>query len=126
MSTTSDGNEPNRDARSFVDAFLEGETLAKDGLDTLMDVATGIYVAVTRTAAYFIDLDGMQMMRVPRILDRGAYYMRRDGEWVELLAVADCTVGRGLVLVLDLQLETGAITTRGPSSDVETIARLRC
>ena len=125
MSTTSDRNEPNRDARGLVDAFLEGRTPAGDGLVTLMDEPTGIYIAVTRTAAYFIDLDGMQMMRVPRILDRGANYMRRDGEWVELLAVKECTVGRGLVLVLDLQLENGAITTRGPSSDVKMIARLR-
>ena len=125
MSTTSDRHDPNRDARSFVDAFLEGTTPAGEALDTLMDVATGIYVAVTQTAAYFIDLAGMQMMRVPRILDRGANYMRRDGEWVKFLAVADCTVGRGLILVLDLQLENGAITSRGPSSNVEMIARLR-
>ena len=110
----------------LVERFFErGGTDGGESLESLMDVAAGVYVLVTRSAVYFVDFDEDRMLRVPRISEGAPVdYLRRDGLWVALDKVYDCTVGRGLVFFIDLGLPNGIKTMRGPSTPVEMIVQL--
>jgi hypothetical protein len=88
---------------------------------TLMDTATGTFAVTTQSAVYLIDLDLRAVVRL-----RGndpitpATVMRRDRELVDLIEIGECTVGRSMILLVDLHIPGVAATRRVTS----TVARI--
>ena len=78
-----------------------------------MDTIDGRYRVVTASGSrYELDLDRGTLMRVPKnneILDRG---LRCDREAVRLVAVQECTVGREMMLLIDLGIDGVTVTSR--------------
>jgi hypothetical protein len=88
---------------------------------TLMDTVSGTFAVTTQGSVYLIDLDLRAVVRL-----RGndpvtsATVMRRDRELVDLLEIEECTVGRSMVLLVDLHIPGVAATRRVTS----TVARI--
>jgi hypothetical protein len=78
-----------------------------------MDVASGAYeVLTTSGAVYLIDLDGSTITRLAAQPQRPQATLRRDGATVRLVSLAECTVGRSLVVTIDLRIPGVAFTAR--------------
>jgi hypothetical protein len=88
-----------------------------------MDSASGVFVVTTRSSTYVVDLDRMTVSRRPGHHEHEVASMRRDGEMLPLLLVEECTVGRCLLLIVDLSLPDAAWTLRA-STPVRSIAPL--
>ena len=88
-------------------------------MQTLMDSATGTYTVTTQSSTYVIDLDAMVVRRTPNALPDAAT-MRRDHETLPLLALSECTVGRGLAIFVYLGID-GVPWTFRASTEVRSI-----
>lgn len=78
-----------------------------------MDSVAGMYAVVTEsTSVYVIDLDAMVFSRLRGLEDPTAATLRRDGEPVELLQIMECTVGKRMLLMLNLHVPGVAFTMR--------------
>ncbi|MCU1471015.1 MAG: hypothetical protein JWQ39_2164 [Glaciihabitans sp.] len=88
---------------------------------TLTDSVSGTFVVTTRTSTYLINLDLRAVVTI-----RGddpvtaATIMDRDRELVDLIGISECTVGRSMVLVVDLH-KPGVSATRRVTSPVTRI-----
>ena len=71
---------------------------------TLMDTPTGVYRVTTESSTYVVDLDLMIVTRIPGVHNREVATMRHDGQPMRLLGLDDCTVGRSLVMFVDLRI----------------------
>ena len=93
-------------------------------MHTLMDQARGAYLVRTQSSRYVISLDLQLVSRFP---DAGppteVAALRRDCDQIDLLAVEDATVGRPMILIVDLHLPNVPFTLRR-SMDVVSIDRL--
>jgi len=89
-------------------------------LRTLMDTATGSFAVTTESSTYVIDLDAMTVSRSPGSGPSEVATMRRDGETLTLLVLAECTVGRALAIFVDLGID-GVPWTFRASTDVRSI-----
>ena len=92
-------------------------------METLMDCTEGAYRVTTTSSTHIIDLDRYVIRREPRTVDPGAELLRRDDELVDLLAVEECTVGRPMILHLDLHVVGVSYTTRS-TTPVVSIERV--
>jgi hypothetical protein len=85
---------------------------------TLMDSVSGTFVVTTLTSTYLINLD---LRAVVTILGDDpvtpATIMGRDRELVDLIEINECTVGRPMVLLVDVQA-LGVSATRRVTSPV--------
>jgi hypothetical protein len=82
-------------------------------LQTLMDVVAGVYEVVTLSGStYVLDLDLSIIFRRPKASSDHERRLRRDGELHKLLEILECTVGRNMVLLIDLEVEEADYTTR--------------
>jgi hypothetical protein len=90
---------------------------------SLMDSASGVFVVATRSSTYIIDLDYWSVSRLPGHHPHEVASMRRDGDSLPLLHIEECTVGRCLLLIVDLSLPDAAWTLRA-STPVRSIAPL--
>jgi hypothetical protein len=79
---------------------------------TLMDVASGVYKVTTLSSVYEIDLTGSRLRRMPSVDDAESSILRRDADWIDIVAVESIDVGRGMVLLIDLHVEGVLATTR--------------
>jgi hypothetical protein len=78
-----------------------------------MDTAHGRYLVLTASGSlYEIDLDQKTLCRRPSPGDLSQDTLRRDGQNVELLELRECTVGRRMIVVIDLRWERVPSTTR--------------
>jgi hypothetical protein len=93
-------------------------------MDTLNGTDSGRFLVVTSSESrYLIDLDDSTMRRFPAMdmaVDRA---LRRDGQSVEVVALKECTVGRPMVLLINLRVPGVLLTTR-PTTDVRSIERM--
>jgi hypothetical protein len=71
---------------------------------TLMDTPTGVFTVTTESSTYVVDLDLMIVTRIPGVHDREVATMRHDGQPMRLLGLDDCTVGRSLIMFVDLRI----------------------
>ena len=89
-----------------------------------MDEAHGTYLVRTTASRYVLSLDLQIVIRFP---DTGppteVAALRRDCDQIQLLAVEDATVGRPMILIVDLHLPNVPFTLRR-SMDVVSIERL--
>ena len=91
-------------------------------VESLTDVAAGIYVVSTQTAAYEMDLTRMLYLHTPRSGDaRGS--LRRDGVFGKLLGVCECTVGRPMHMWLYFHALGAQVTIR-TSAEVVSIEQI--
>lgn len=75
--------------------------------------ADGVYLVETESASYVLDLVEGTSTRYPQAdVDVESAQLRKDGEQVPLLAVARCTLGEPLTLVLAVSDEPDVITVR--------------
>ena len=81
-------------------------------VQSLMDVASGIYRVTTLSSVYLIDLTAGRLRRVPSVDDAESSILRRDADWIDIIAVESIDVGRGMVLLIDLHVEGVLATTR--------------
>lgn len=88
-----------------------------------MDSTTGAYRVITRASTYVIDLDRRVIRRTPRTGDADGSLLRRDDELVMLIEIIECTVGRRLVMLLDLHV-LGVPATARASTTVMSIERI--
>jgi len=89
-----------------------------------MDQARGTYLVRTTASRYVISLDRNVVVRFPNTgPPTEVAALRRDHDQIHLLAVEDATVGRPMILVLDLHLPNVPFTLRR-SMDVVSIDRL--
>lgn len=91
-----------------------------DPTKSLMDIASGCYRVTTRSSTYEIDLDSMVVGRLPRTGDPIGALLRRDERPVMLLSIYECTVGRPMLLLVDLGIP-GVDSTIRRSTEVTTI-----
>jgi len=105
-------------ANMIVARFIrDGGGPTGDPVDTLMNVASGVYAVLDAVAVTFIDLDTMRAVRTPRVFGGvEPNVLRRDGDWLKV-EILTCTAGRGLHLAVELDAETKLLTHRGPSKD---------
>lgn len=92
-------------------------------METLLSSIDGAYRVTTTASTHLIDLDRMVIRRQPRTVDPQAELLRRDDELIELLAVGECTVGKPMVLHVDLHIVGVSYTTR-TSAPVVSIERV--
>lgn len=83
-----------------------------NGVNSLMDAATGTYRVTTVSSTYEVDLDRMVFKRFPRTGRPEGALLRRDDELVMLIAIDDCTVGRRMSLLIDLNVLGVPFTAR--------------
>lgn len=92
-------------------------------MESLMDSTTGAYRVTTSASTYLIDLDRMVIRRSPRTENPDGSLLRRDEELITLLRLAECTVGRQMLLYIDLHVLGVPYTARG-STPVVSITRV--
>ena len=129
MTDKSSSNYPDEyaDAAELIAAMLSGGVhgFASNSIHSLMDVAAGVHSVVTREAMYFVDLDASMILRVPR-MDAGdeVNFMRGDGDWLRLVSLESCTIGRPMLMILDLGLDSHLQTMQRPTSPIDQIDQL--
>lgn len=69
-----------------------------------MDSTQGAYRVTTASSSYLVDLDRMVVRRFPRTGNSEGSLLRRDDELVTLLDIGECTVGRRMILLIDLHV----------------------
>jgi len=89
-------------------------------MQTLMDTASGAFYVTTVSSTYAFDLDLMIVRRRPDVHAHEVTAMRSDGEPIALLLLDDCTVGRPMVMIVDLKLP-GIPWTLRASTEVTSI-----
>ena len=68
-------------------------------MKSLMDVARGTYrVSTLSGTTYIIDLDAQLMCRAPD----SESALREDGDFVDLVAVIECSIGRPMTMLINL------------------------
>ena len=77
-----------------------------------MDSVGGRYEVTTAASSYLIDLDRQVLRRLPRTGNPEGSLLRRDDELVTLLRVVECSVGRRMILLIDLHVAGVPFTTR--------------
>ncbi len=97
---------------------------ATNGIDSLMDIASGAFRVKTRSSNYEIDLDRMVVRRGALTGEPGGSLLRRDGDEVRLLGIDNCTVGRSMILRIHLDVAGVDFTIRR-STEVTAIEPLR-
>lgn len=89
-----------------------------------MDQAHGAYVIRTTSSRYLISLDLSVVRRFPGDGSPTVVAaLRRDHDQIDLLAIKEATVGRPMILIVDLHLPNVPFTLRR-SMDVVSIRRL--
>lgn len=93
-------------------------------MHTLMDQARGAYLVRTKSSRYLISLDLNVVSRFPGDgPPTKVAALRRDCDQIDLLAVEEATVGRPMILIVDLHLPNVPFTLRR-SMEVVSIYRL--
>ena len=77
-----------------------------------MDSVGGRYEVTTAASSSLIDLDRQVLRRLPRTGNPEGSLLRRDDELVTLLRVVECSVGRRMILLIDLHVAGVPFTTR--------------
>ncbi|WP_134542250.1 hypothetical protein [Terrimesophilobacter mesophilus] len=77
-----------------------------------MDSIGGRYEVTTASSSYLIDLDRQVIRRLPRTGSPEGSLLRRDDELITLLEVIECSVGRRMILLLDLHVFGVPFTAR--------------
>lgn len=85
-----------------------------------MDSVGGRYEITTAASSYLIDLDRQVLRRLPRTGNPEGSLLRRDDQLVALLRVVECSVGRQMILLIDLHV-VGVPYTTGMSTEVVAI-----
>lgn len=89
-------------------------------VDSLRETRSGRFVVTTTSKSrYLLDLDASTMRRLPALdiaVDRS---LRRDGEVIDVIALR-CSVGRPMLLVVDLHIP-GTLFTRRQTTEVRSI-----
>lgn len=85
-----------------------------------MDSVGGRYEVTTASSSYVIDLDRQVIRRLPRTGNPEGSLLRRDDELVTLLQIVECSIGRRMILLIDLHVAGVPFTTR-VSTEVVTI-----
>jgi hypothetical protein len=92
-------------------------------VDSLKEIRSGRFVVTTTSdSKYLLDLDASTLRRLPALdmtVDRS---LRRDSEAVDVIALR-CSVGRPMLLIVDLHIR-GALLTRRLTTDVRSIDAL--
>lgn len=82
-------------------------------MKSLMDVTQGTYrVSTISGATYVLDPDANLLCRQTHSLTDAEATLRHDGEFVELLVIIECSVGKPMYLILILNLPDIPVTTR--------------
>ncbi|GGR13551.1 hypothetical protein ACFOE1_11525 [Agromyces mediolanus] len=80
-------------------------------LITLDGVTDGTYrIETISGSVYLLDLNRRVFTRTP--LDDPELTLRRDRKEVRLLELVDCTIGRRMLLIIDLRVDDVLYTTR--------------
>lgn len=78
-----------------------------------MDVAHGTYrVSTASGSSYILDLDASLACRQPDSPADAEATLRRDGDFVHLVEVVECSVGKPMYLIISLNLPDIPFTTR--------------
>jgi hypothetical protein len=77
-----------------------------------MDSIGGRYEVTTASSSYLIDLDRQVIRRLPRTGSPEGSLLRRDDELVTLLQIVECSIGRRMILLIDLHVAGVPFTTR--------------
>jgi len=104
-------------ARALVAKFIrDGGGVTGTEVGSITDETSGLYIAVDRVSVVFLDLDAGRAARVPRV-HKGSHplVLRRDGDWLKIVDLVECTVGRGLHIEVIINARDGGPTTRGPA-----------
>lgn len=80
-------------------------------MDSLMDTVSGVYRVVTLASTYVIDLDREVIRREPRPGHPDSTLLR-GGELIALLEVVECSVGRRMIVRIDLHVLGFPVTAR--------------
>jgi len=88
-----------------------------------MDSTTGAYRVTTVASTFVIDLDRRVVRRAPRTEDDEGFLLRRDDELITLHEIVELTVGKPMLLLLDLHVVGIAFTSR-MSTPVVSIERV--
>lgn len=90
-------------------------------ISELPETAAGTYLITTRSGSrHLVNYDQMTLARVTCLDSTSASSLRRDGEDIDVLSIGPCTVGKRLVLLLDLHAPGVAYTLRS-TTDVVSI-----
>ena len=83
-------------------------------MNSLMDEISGRFLVRTQSGStYWLDLDRHGMCRKPVADDPALdHRLRRDGDTVRVLRLIECTVGRGMHLLIDLAVPGVDATSR--------------
>jgi len=81
-------------------------------MQTLMDEARGVYLVRTSSSEYLFDLDLNRVRRIPFAFTHEVALLRRDLQPIDLIEILDCTVGRTMMLIVDLHLPGVPFTAR--------------
>jgi hypothetical protein len=82
-------------------------------VESLMDVAQGAYrVSTASGSSYILDLDADLLCRQADSPTNVEAKLRRDGEFVELVEIRECSVGKPMFLIISLNLPDIPFTTR--------------
>jgi hypothetical protein len=76
----------------------------------------------TRSGRFIVDLDESTMRRLPALDMAVERSLRRDSEVIDVIALR-CSVGRPMLLIVDLHIH-GALFTRRLTTDVRSIESL--
>lgn len=89
-----------------------------------MDSTTGAYRVTTAASTYVIDLDRKVIRRFPRTQHDEGALLRRDDELITLHEILEVTVGKRMLLLLDLHVIGVDVTTRisTPVVSIERVA----
>ncbi|MBF0671565.1 MAG: hypothetical protein IR160_03155 [Salinibacterium sp.] len=79
---------------------------------SLNDVSSGTYDVETESAVYTLDLDNAVVTRHNKADFGGLRTMRNDHQPTALLRVDQCTVGRAMILVINLGVKEVSATFR--------------
>ena len=95
-------------------------------MSSLKDEISGRFLLRTQSGSrYWLDLDRREMCRMPVADDPALdHRLRRDGDTVRVLRLVECTIGRGMHLLIDLAVPGVAATSRRttPVMAIERVA----
>ncbi|TFD74880.1 hypothetical protein E3T54_13095 [Cryobacterium sp. Sr8] len=82
-------------------------------MKSLMDVAQGTYrVSTLSGATYVIDLGAQLLCRAHDRPTESDSTLRQNGDFVDLVAIIECSIGRPMILLINLNLPGVEYTTR--------------
>jgi hypothetical protein len=92
-------------------------------MHTLMDETRGAFLVRSQSSEYVISLDLNVVRRLPYAFVHEVASLRRDGQQMDLLQILECTVGREMLVLVDMHLPDVPFTARR-STTVVAIRKL--